>query len=228
MNQIAYKFVSWDVPALESLAGSKAYILRKRLNDGGTLTREEKDWITREVNHNTYFKDSIPLLGYRFNFVDVLKTFVVKQYGHYTEYKGVDKTSIRSMLYGRVERIVELKNRGAEIRPTKKNITMKIIYKSYMARPLKPFGEWDWEVREAVKTALALVEGKNGFKTHSEIWRRCNLVITVGHNIYTTSIEIRPPEQDVIRRRSNWHNGYAYYCNGVFWANMSRVRVELV
>ena len=65
-------------------------------------------------------------------------------------------------------------------------------------------------------------------KTHSEIWRRCNLVITVGHNIYTTSIEIRPPEQDVIRRRSNWHNGYAYYCNGVFWANMSRVRVELV
>ena len=80
MNQIAYKFVSWDVPALESLAGSKAYILRKRLNDGGTLTREEKDWITREVNHNTYFKDSIPLLGYRFNFVDVLKTFVVKQY----------------------------------------------------------------------------------------------------------------------------------------------------
>ena len=110
----------------------------------------------------------------------------------------------------------------------KKNITMKIIYKSYMARPLKPFGEWDWEVREVVKTALALVEGKNGFKTHSEIWRRCNLVITVGHNIYTTSIEIRPPEQDVIRRRSNWHNGYAYYCNGVFWANMSRVRVELV
>ena len=112
--------------------------------------------------------------------------------------------------------------------PYKKNITMKIIYKSYMARPLKPFGEWDWEVREAVKTALALVEGKNGFRTHSEIWRRCNLVITVGHNIYTTSIEIRPPEQDVIRRRSNWHNGYAYYCNGVFWANMSRVKVELI
>mgnify|MGYP000329717909 CR=1 FL=1 len=98
MNQIAYKFVSWDVPALESLAGSKAYILRKRLNDGGTLTREEKDWITREVNHNTYFKDSIPLLGYRFNFVDVLKTFVVKQYGHYTcctaEWKGLSNYKI--------------------------------------------------------------------------------------------------------------------------------------
>ncbi|EDV03022.1 hypothetical protein BACINT_02134 [Bacteroides intestinalis DSM 17393] len=117
---------------------------------------------------------------------------------------------------------------GAAKAALQKNITMKIIYKSYMARPLKPFGEWDWEVREAVKTALALVEGKNGFKTHSEIWRRCNLVITVGHNIYTTSIEIRPPEQDVIRRRSNWHNGYAYYCNGVFWANMSRVKVELI
>ena len=55
-----------------------------------------------------------------------------------------------------------------------------------------------------------------------------SIYITVGHNIYTTSIEIRPPEQDVIRRRSNWHNGYAYYCNGVFWANMSRVKVELI
>ena len=108
MNQIAYKFVAWDVPALESLAGSKAYILRKRLNDGGKLSREEKNWITHEVNHNTYFRDSIPLLGYRFSFFDILNTFVVKQYGRYTEYMAVDKTSIRSMLYGRVERIIEV------------------------------------------------------------------------------------------------------------------------
>ena len=30
---------------------------------------------------------------------------------------------------------------------------MKIIYKSYMARPLKPFGEWNWEVREVLLSA---------------------------------------------------------------------------
>lgn len=86
----------------------------------------------------------------------------------------------------------------------------------------------DSEARDAVEKALKLVEGKTGFKTHSEIWRNCELIVTVGHNIYTTSIEIRPPEKDVIKRRSNWHNGHAYYCNGVFWANWSRMEVELI
>lgn len=105
---------------------------------------------------------------------------------------------------------------------------MKIIYQSYMGRPLEAPERWHWEVREAVERAVELVQGKTGFRTHSEIWRRCDLVVTVGHNIYTTNIEIRPPEQDMIRRRSNWNNGYAYYCNGVFWANVSRVKVELI
>ncbi len=105
---------------------------------------------------------------------------------------------------------------------------MKIIYEGYMGRPLNPISEWDWEVREAVEKAVELVEGKHGFKTPFEIWRNCELRITVGHNIYATSIEIRPPEMAVIRRKSNWHNGYAYFCNGVFWANISRIKVELI
>lgn len=105
---------------------------------------------------------------------------------------------------------------------------MKIIYKSYMARPAQTLRGVGLGSSGSSQDGPCARRGENGFRTHSEIWRRCNLVITVGHNIYTTSIEIRPPEQDVIRRRSNWHNGYAYYCNGVFWANMSRVKVELV
>lgn len=105
---------------------------------------------------------------------------------------------------------------------------MKIIYNGYLSEKVKPISEWDSEVRDAVNKALEQVEGKHGFKTHIEIWRNCELIITIGHNIYTTSIEIRPPEMAVIRRRSNWHNGYAYFCNGVFWANISRVKVELI
>lgn len=127
--------MSWDVPALESLAGSKAYILRKRLNDGGTLTREEKDWITREVNHNTYFKDSIPLLGYRFNFVDVLKTFRGKAVRalHGIQGRGQDEHTLHVVRQsGKDCRIIKS---GRRKPPYKKNITMKIIYKSYMARP---------------------------------------------------------------------------------------------
>lgn len=37
------KFVSWDVPELDTLKDSKAYQLRQRLNDGGKLNRSEKN-----------------------------------------------------------------------------------------------------------------------------------------------------------------------------------------
>ena len=67
---------------------------------------------------------------------------------------------------------------------------MKIIYKEGTRKTL---AESTGEVRSAVATALELVEGKHGFRTPFEIWRNCELVITIGYNIYTTSVEIRPP-----------------------------------
>ena len=108
MNSIAGKFVSWEVPELESLHFSKAYQLRSKLNNGEQLSRDEKNWITESVNNNAYFKDAIPLQGYRFNFADVLKTFIVKQYGQYQEYKATDKTSLRAIISGRIDRIIEI------------------------------------------------------------------------------------------------------------------------
>ena len=95
MTPIAKKFVQWEVPALETLQNSRAYKLRESLNNGGKLSREDKNWITRE--------------GYYFNFSDVLKRYFVKQYGHIFECYAVDKTALRSALYGRIETIVELK-----------------------------------------------------------------------------------------------------------------------
>ena len=58
---IATKFVAWEVPSLENLQGSKVYGLRTKLNNGEKLSREEKDWLTRNVNSNTYFKSAVPL-----------------------------------------------------------------------------------------------------------------------------------------------------------------------
>lgn len=107
MNAIAQKFVKHDIPGLETLKGSKVYALREKLNAGGALSRDEKNWITKNANDNTYFKRAIPLGGYRFDFSDILKTYVVKQYGHYQEYTAIDRTSLRSILYGRIERILE-------------------------------------------------------------------------------------------------------------------------
>ena len=108
MTTIARKFVKWDVKPLDTLKDSKVYILRQKVNDNGKLSRDEKNWITKQVNSNVYFKYAIPLMGWCFDFSDILKTFIVKQYGGWTEYKAIDKTSLREMLIGRIDKIVEV------------------------------------------------------------------------------------------------------------------------
>ena len=57
---VATKFVAWEVPKLKNLQVSKVYRLRIKLNNGGKLSREEKDWHTRAVNSNSYFKSAVP------------------------------------------------------------------------------------------------------------------------------------------------------------------------
>lgn len=86
----------------------------------------------------------------------------------------------------------------------------------------------DTEAQDTVKKAVELIEGKHGFRTDFEIWRNCELVITVGHNINTTLIEIRPPEGTYIKRRANWYNSHACFINGVFLGNRSRAEVVLI
>ena len=105
---IATKFVKWDIPELSTLKGSKVYQLRKKVNAEEKLSRDEKNWITEKANNNSYFKSAIPLGGYRFDFSEILKTYIVKQYGSYHEYRAIDKTSLRAMLYGRIDRIIEV------------------------------------------------------------------------------------------------------------------------
>ena len=78
------------------------------LNNGGKLNREEKNWITRNVWESIYFKRGIALSGYHFDFSDVLKRYFVKQHGSIHEYYAIDKTALRSILYGRIEDIVEV------------------------------------------------------------------------------------------------------------------------
>lgn len=61
MTQIAMKFVQWDVPELDGLKDSKVYRLRERLNNGDKLTREEKNWLTRNVWECCRFRRGIAL-----------------------------------------------------------------------------------------------------------------------------------------------------------------------
>ena len=108
MKDIAYKFVNWDVPELATLKQSKVYKLRERLNLNQTLSREEKNWLTQQVNTNSYFRRSIPLMGYCFDFSDVLKRYLVIQHDTPRICFGIDKTALRSFLYGRIQEIHQL------------------------------------------------------------------------------------------------------------------------
>lgn len=46
--------------------------------------------------------------GWSFNFRPFMRKFVVKQYGHWSEMWGPNKTSIRLSTFGTVDQIVEL------------------------------------------------------------------------------------------------------------------------
>ena len=71
---VATKFVKWEVQPLETLWACEAYLLRVKLNRGEAMSREEKDWLCEAVNSNTYFRTAVPVMGYRFDFFDVLKS----------------------------------------------------------------------------------------------------------------------------------------------------------
>lgn len=86
----------------------------------------------------------------------------------------------------------------------------------------------DVEVRQAVNDALRLTIGKTGFRTETEIWRGCELVVTLGHDLSTTTIRIRPPDNALWKRRCNWRNAYAYYAHGIFLGDVSSTEVELI
>ena len=102
---------------------------------------------------------------------------------------------------------------------------MKVVYQ---AGSRSRFEDMDWEAQEAVRRAVEMVEGMTGFRTHrGEVWRGCQLEVTMGHNIYTTDIRIVPDVRERLSR-SSYLNDSATYSNGAFWASVSRTQVELI
>ena len=106
----AWKFSEGATDNVENFVGSKVFEIRKKLDNGEKLTREEKNWVTEKLHNNLFYKTAIPLMGWAFSFDDVVKKYWVSQYGHITERYAMDKTSIRATTYGRIDRIVEIPN----------------------------------------------------------------------------------------------------------------------
>ena len=104
-NLIAYKFVTWDIRPLEELQSTLPYRAKVKLLNGEKLTRAEKDMLVSSV---FYSFGIIKMGGWAFDFRPYLKTYLVKQYDRWEEYKAFDKTSLRTILYGTIQRIVEI------------------------------------------------------------------------------------------------------------------------
>lgn len=103
---IAYKFVNWDIQPLEDFKDTMPYIVKLKLLQRKKITREEKDEI---VSSMLYHNGIIKLGGWAFDFRGFMKTYLVKQYNRWEEYKVFDKTSLKKILSGTIQCIVELK-----------------------------------------------------------------------------------------------------------------------
>jgi hypothetical protein len=93
---------------LENVKNCRAMIVAEKLNSGIKLIPVDQLWLTENVNNNSYFKDSVPVLGVRFDFSDFLNTYIVLQFDQWHEYKAYNKTSLRAILYGKIDKIVQI------------------------------------------------------------------------------------------------------------------------
>jgi hypothetical protein len=102
------KFVKEPAP-LESLFRSRVVEIRRKINEGIKLSREEKNYITEcciKDNHSY----SISLMGWKFSFSDILKKYLVNdKYNtrNWSEYYAVDVTSLREAIYDNTCKIIE-------------------------------------------------------------------------------------------------------------------------
>lgn len=85
----AYKFTYTD-KAFDELIDSKHYKLMAKIEDNKDsenygLTKEDEDWIVKNIRSNSHFNNgSIPLLGWAFDFAPICKEYWIKytiQYG---------------------------------------------------------------------------------------------------------------------------------------------------
>ena len=90
-------------------SSSKAAILRQKIDNGETLSDDEKIWIVKTCRENIYgSKTSIPILGWMIPFGDVLKCYWVKSYDSIYETYSFNKTILRKATYGKIHKIVEV------------------------------------------------------------------------------------------------------------------------
>lgn len=108
MENIAYKFVKWEVGKLEELKNSFPYRLKVKVLKGKEISRQEKNQLYKELESNSYSNRGIPLEGYMFDFSDILNEYFIEmKYGGIFGAFAIDKTSIRNNVIG-IKRIIKI------------------------------------------------------------------------------------------------------------------------
>jgi uncharacterized pyridoxamine 5'-phosphate oxidase family protein len=110
MNHEEYIAPFNELGVVEDIRGTDIWKLHQKAFSGN-WTQSDKDRIFEGIRGNSFFKDSIPLQGVKFNFRPVMKKFWVKtKYGDIYEFYAPNKTSIRNSQYigNDVKKIIEV------------------------------------------------------------------------------------------------------------------------
>ena len=101
-----YKFNPSANATLESLQNSRPYILREKINNGEKLTADDKRYIAKSCMECAFFDTSIALMGWCFDFSDVLSRFLINSYGSWSRVYAFNKTQVRKIVYGKIHEII--------------------------------------------------------------------------------------------------------------------------
>lgn len=102
-----YKFNASADATLESLRNSRPYILREKLNNGEKLSAADKWYIAKNCMDCTFFDTSIALMGWKFDFSDVLRRFLINCNGCWSRVYAFNKTQVKKLVCGKIDEIVQ-------------------------------------------------------------------------------------------------------------------------
>lgn len=93
-----FKFVTWPVPEPINTIENPVEFLREKYKNRFNFGMEN-------ILKTGIFK----LGGYAYDLRPWLSIYIVKQYGNWTQYYAPNKTTLRKIIYGRIEAIQEYK-----------------------------------------------------------------------------------------------------------------------
>lgn len=96
---------------VETQKGTIAYKLMEKLNNGGKLTKEEKDWICQGTMTATSVKHQVCVNGWAYDFRPFMKRYLINLYGHWEEKYAFSKKELQKVMGYYKGEIVEAPNR---------------------------------------------------------------------------------------------------------------------